>query len=272
MSVDPADAQLVRDIVRERAAISLDASKDYLIESRLENLVRTRGFPSLGVLLERARLGELQARVEIVEAMTTHETSFFRDCHPFEVLRRLVLPPLIAARRARKQLTIWSAACSTGQEPYSLAMLLLRNFPELADWRPRIVGTDISEQVIARARTGEYSQYEVLRGLPAPMLADYFDRSGTSWVAKPVLRDLVELRQLNLLDIGCLPFSPDIVLMRNVLIYFDLPVRRTILDHVRRQIAPDGVLMLGASESVNAIADGWDTLADGSISYFKVRP
>lgn len=272
MPVSPADAQLVRDIVRQRAAISLDASKDYLIETRLESLIRSRGIASIEALVERARRGDLEVHTQIVEALTTHETSFFRDAQPFELLRTKLIPQMIARRLVRRTITIWSAACSSGQEPYSLAMMITKHFPELAHWRIRIIGTDLSAQVLDRARAATFTLHEVNRGLPAAMLVEYFERSGMNWTLKEPIRRLVELRQQNLLDISSLGFEPDIVLMRNVLIYFDPPVRRTILDNVRRQVARDGLLLLGAAESMTGIADGWDSIPEGPTSYFKVRP
>lgn len=271
MPVSAADAELVRDIVRKRAAIALDASKTYLIESRLCELVRKRGYASIEQLVALARSGEQSVHVEIVEALTTHETSFFRDSKPFEALRRSVLPELIAARSTTRALTVWSAACSSGQEPYSLAMLLLEQFPELATWRIRIVATDISEQVLAVARAGSYSQLDVNRGLPATLLVKYFERRGVHYRVRDSVRNLVEFRQANLLDVSTLALRPDIVLLRNVLIYFDLPARRTILDGIRSVIAHDGALFLGTAETPLNVAAGWSPTTKENSTYYKVQ-
>jgi len=269
MSVSAADAQFVRDIVRYRSAISLDASKDYLIESRLYDVARRHGFANLEQLVARARAGEPLLHTAIVEAITTHETSFYRDIHPFNLLRQDVLPALVAARENQRTLTVWSAACSSGQEPYSIAMMLLDSFPELATWHVQIIATDLSEQVLAKARQGLFNQLEVNRGLPIGHLIKYFDREGMHYRVREQVRKLVDFRQANLLETAALRFRPDVVFLRNVLIYFDVDVKRAILDGVRGLMSPDGVLFLGATET--NVADGWTSTVKDRSTHFKVK-
>ncbi len=271
MSVSEAAAAYVRDIVRQRSAIALDATKDYLIETRLGPVAKAQGYTGIDELVARARAGEAGLHVKIVEAITTHETSFFRDTHPFQVLTSDVLPRLVAARVTSRRLTVWSAACSSGQEIYSIAMLALERFPALASWPIHLIGTDLSEQVLARARDARFSQLEVNRGLPAALLVKYFDRAGTQWVIKDPVRELVEFRQLNLIDKLPASLRPDIVFLRNVLIYFERESKRMILDAIRAVIAPDGVLFLGSSETTLNVADGWEPVTGGPATYYKVR-
>lgn len=270
-SVSPSDAAYVRQLVYKRAAIVLDDDKQYLIETRLEQAARTHGVESPALLVSGARGGSLVMENRIVEAITTHETSFFRDHHPFEAFRRQVLPALVAAREKSRTLTIWSAACSSGQEPYSLAMLVREHFPNAAPWI-RIVATDLSEQILARARAGEFRQIEVNRGLPAPMLVKYFDKEGTSWIIRKSVRDLIEFRTLNLLGAWNLFPRPDVVFLRNVLIYFDAPTKGQIIKRVRTLLPPDGALFLGTAETPYGVDDGWDRVSAGPSTFFRVRP
>jgi chemotaxis protein methyltransferase CheR len=270
-SVSAADASYVRNLVRKKSAISLDESKLYLIETRLAELARRSGHESVGDLLQQSRRGTADVETSIVEALCTHETSFFRDSHPFDVLRQKVLPELIRARRLTRSLTIWSAACSSGQEPYSLGMMLRESFPELNDWMVRIIATDLSESVLAKAREGKFTQLEVNRGLPTPLLLKYFDRVGAGFQIKEELRRIVDFRKVNLLgDWGVL--RPDIVFMRNVLIYFETPVKQGILGRLRQTLAPDGCLFLGAAESTMGVDEAWHRVCHERTAYFRVRP
>lgn len=264
----PMDAALVRDLVRRHAAIVLDAGKEYLIESRLEQAIRDAGIPSVGELVSRARAGQAAAEKSIIEAMTTHETSFFRDHHPFEVLRNVVVPGLVAKRSGRS-ITIWSAACSTGQEPYSLAMMFREHFPEV---RARIIATDLSEPILERARRGRFRQSEVNRGLPASLLVKHFVKEGTEWVLSPAVRHMVEFQKLNLLAPWTFGTSFDVVMMRNVLIYFDVPTKRQILGRLRSLVAPDGALFLGSAETTLGFDDQWDRLSHGNTSHYRPKP
>ena len=200
---------------------------------------------------------------KVVEALTTNETTFFRDHHPFEALRSEVLPRLIAGRQRTRNLFVWSAACSTGQEPYSLAMLIREHFPELKDWDVRILATDFSQAALDRVNLGRYRQLEVNRGLPAPLLVKYFEREGAEWRVRSDLRSMVETKQLNLVEQWpSMPFV-DVVMLRNVLIYFDVATKKKILGHVRKIMSSDGVLFLGAAETTLNIDDSFDRMTVG---------
>ena len=240
MSLNRTDADFVRDLVRERSAIVLDASKDYLIESRLAPVARTNGLGSLEALvarLRRDRNGPLNDLV--VDAMTTNETTFFRDLGLWGSLEEHILPDVFKRRAAQKSATFWSAACSSGQEPYSLAMMLADRFPQIVrTWNIRILATDLSAEMLGRAAAGRYTQLEVNRGLPARSLVTHFRRNGAMWQISDRLREMVEFRAINL--VRPWPFIPevDVLFMRNVLIYFDMTSKREILGRCRRTLRP----------------------------------
>jgi chemotaxis protein methyltransferase CheR len=242
--------EVIRQLLVERSAIVLEPGKEYLVEARLAPLVREFGLNSVGELIARLRSHSgngLERR--IVEAMVTGETYFFRDHHPFETLRKTVLPDLITRRAAERRLHIWCAACATGQEPYSVAMLLREHFPDLTGWKVALLASDLSQQVLARARAGRYHQIEVNRGLPARLLIKYFDQHGTDWQIKPDIAGMVEFRDINLArDWPSLP-RMDLVLMRNVMIYFDVETKKAILSRLARVLRPDGYLLLGGAET-----------------------
>jgi chemotaxis protein methyltransferase CheR len=271
MSVSHDDAIFICDLVRRKSAILLDVEKQYLIEMRLSQLARDQGYTDVAELVAKARSGAHGVDVKIVEAITTHETLFFRDLQPFEALKKVLLPKLAVERAGTRHLTIWCAACSSGQEPYSLAMLLLEDFPALARWPVRIIATDISQQILDKAREGRFTQMEVNRGLPAAMLVKYFERCGMSWQLKPEVRRMVEFRQLNLIDGWSITPRPDIVFLRNVLIYFDVRAKRAILDRVRGSIADGGMLFLGAAETTFNVAEGWERIATDKQTYYRVQ-
>lgn len=272
MNISPADADYVRDLVHSRSAIVLDASKTYLIESRLVPVARQRGLQDLGELvaqLRREPRGPLQDVV--VDAMTTNETSFFRDPNLWNGLRDHVLPEIIAARRSSRSLNLWSAACSSGQEPYSLAMMLLDRFPEVHDWNVRILATDLSAEMMGRAAAGRYSQLEVNRGLPAPSLVKHFKRDGATWQISDRIRQMVEFRMVNLIEPW--PFIPaiDVLLCRNVLIYFDLPTKQRILARCSEVLRPDGFLILGGSETTLNVDDRYERIPAGTATGYRPR-
>jgi chemotaxis protein methyltransferase CheR len=246
------DFDLIRTLVRGGSGIVLEDGKGYLVQARLDALARRLGLGTTAGLVAELRRGGAQdaLREQVVEAMTTNETSFFRDLHPFEALRTVVLPDLIARRARQKSLRIWCGAASTGQEPYTLALLLKEHFAApLAGWDVRIDATDLSGEVLDRARGGRYAQIEVNRGLPITYLVKYFTRDGSEWVLNADVRRMVEFRPLNLIERWPPMPPPDLVMMRNVLIYFDLPTKQKILAGVRRLIKPDGYLFLGGSET-----------------------
>jgi len=269
--LDTTDFCYVRDLVQRRAAIVLETEKTYLVESRLQPLARREGFLNIAELVAKLRMsatGELHGRV--VEAMTTNETSFFRDLQPFEAFRKVILPELIA-KRATRQLRIWCAACSTGQEPYSIAMLLREHFPQLATWDVKILATDLSTQVLEKARSGSFNQIEVNRGLGAPYLSKYFDRQGLTWQLKAPIRQMIEFRHMNLIEPWPTLPSMDVVFIRNVLIYFDIQTKKDILRRVRHLLRPDGYLFLGGAESTMNLDDSFVRTEVEKFSVYRLR-
>lgn len=262
MSLSAADFDYIRTLVRERSAIALDEGKTYLAEARLGSLVRLEGLPSLEALVEKVRTDPDHAdglRRRVVEVMTTNESSFFRDVHPFEALRRVIIPDMLARRAGTRRLRIWCAACSSGQEPYSLAMLLSEHFgPQLAGWDLSILASDLSTDMLDRARAGRYSQMEVNRGVPAPLLAKAFRKEGPAWQLTDEIRSTVEFRRINLIDPWPALPRMDIVMLRNVLIYFEADSKRQILDSMARVLAADGLLFLGAAETTLNLSESYD--------------
>ncbi len=241
--------------------------KEYLIESRLEPVAVARGLGSARELIARMRGGDRVAQQAAIEAMTTNETSFFRDQHPFQTLADLVIPDL--RRASGGSLTVWNGACSSGQESYTLAITLRENFPDLPASRIKIVSTDVSGKMVERCREGKYSRFEVNRGLPANLALKYFDQEGRNWVAKPELRSMIEVRELNLLKPWAALPQCDLVLLRNVLIYFTSPVKQEILRRIRTDVLkPSGALMLGASESIVGIDAGYETRRVGQTTLY----
>ncbi len=270
-----ADLSFLRKLVFGVSQNVLDPAQDYLFESRLTGLLRNYGMTRIGelVLHLRARNDPVLERA-VAEAMTINETSFFRDRRPFELLRTEVLPRLIESRRSSRSLRLWSAACSTGQEAYSLAMLILDRAATLVGWNIRIEGTDISSEVIARAQAGMYQRAEIERGLTGCHLIRYFDREGEAWTVNPELRSLCNFRQANLCG-PRMPFSRavdrfDLILLRNVMLYFSQEHRRALLAGIHRLLPPDGVLVLGASEQP-ADPSLWTPVLSGGACYFKPR-
>ena len=237
-------------MIQARSGIALDASKLYLLESRLEPIMRRNGCADLNALASRIRTASDALAGEIVDAMTTNETLFFRDDKPFRHFREVVLPALHAARPAGQRLRVWSAACSSGQELYSLAITLAEARPIIGTRQFELLGTDISPTQVARARSGTYTHFEIQRGLPVQMLVKHFDRSDAGWQIKAPLRDAASFRNWNLLDDPAPLGRFDVVFCRNVLIYFDQPTKARVLSGIARQMAPDGVLYMGGSETV----------------------
>ncbi len=272
MPIAAIDLSFVRELVRARSGIALGPESDYLVEARLAPLARELGLRSLAALVQRlreGRTGPLHERV--VEAMTTNETSFFRDRHPFETLREVVLPELIRKRAAARRLSLWCAAASSGQEPYSVAMLLRDHFPELRGWKLDFLATDLSSEMLARCRAGLFNDLEIERGLPAALKARHFEARGGTWQIAAELRRMIDFKPLNLS--GAWPKLPrfDLVLMRNVLIYFDHATRQEILARTRAQLAPDGVLFLGATETSLELDGAFEPLRVGRSVCFRLR-
>jgi chemotaxis protein methyltransferase CheR len=259
----------VRQLVHRESAIVLAPGKEYLVEARLLPIARSMGLPDVGQLVDSVRTRPSpESTRRIVEALTTNETSWFRDGDPFTALTSTVLPSLLAARGPAERLQIWSAACSSGQEPYTIAMLLEDALPNAAS-RVAITATDLSREMVERTRAGKFSQLEVNRGLPAAMLVRHFDRAGTEWQVSPSLRRMVTASECNLA--APLPrMGPfDVVYLRNVLIYFDLPTKQAILRRVRALMRPDGWLFLGAAETTLGVDDSWERVVIGRSSAYR---
>ncbi len=272
IAISKSDFNYVRDLVRRHSAISLEPDKAYLIETRLAPLARQTGFDSLQALIASLRTNPgADLRDRVIEAMFTHETSFFRDGHPFEILKSMILPNLLAKRSPSQNLTIWCAACSSGQEPFSVAMLAREHFPDLARGRLRTIATDLSEPILARAREGLYTQTEINRGLPPALLARYFDKQGSCWRLKLEIRRMVDFQRSNLAEEWPNLPSPDIIFMRNVLIYFDQETKKSILSKVRKTLKPDGYLILGSSETTLNLDPTFESLSIGKTVCYQLR-
>lgn len=258
MAITGNEFDYLRKLIYSGCGIVLENGKEYLVESRLAPLIREEKLDSMAALITRMRASSLDPlHKKVIEAMTTNETSFFRDVHPFDALRRVVLPELLARRASTRSLSIWCAASSSGQEPYTIAMTLFETIPAIRDWRISFVATDISKQMVERARSGRYSQLEVNRGLPAPMLIKYFRKDGIEWQVDERLRTMIDFRELNLLK-GWPAMPPiDIVFIRNVLIYFDAETKKEIFRRIRGVMRPDGYLFLGGAETTMNLDDSF---------------
>jgi chemotaxis protein methyltransferase CheR len=272
VTLESAAFERVRRLVYDRAAIVLEEGKEYLVESRLEPMARAHGFDSVNALCLGLHAQSAALMSEVVEAMTTNETSFFRDHHPFETLRRTVLPDLLEKRKDVHRLRIWCAACSTGQEPYSLAMLLDEHFPKLASWHVSILATDLSRAVLKRAAAGRYRQIEVDRGLSHRALTRYFRRQGSEWEIGPEIRKLVHFESMNL--VASWPRLPrfDLVFLRNVLIYFDLSTKRSVLVKVRKHVCDDGYLVLGGAETTPSEVRSFERMPEPRAGLYRPTP
>ena len=272
MALSSFDLDLIRKLVRERSGIVLGVDKNYLIESRLQPVAKLNGLDSLDMLCLRLRSGNANlVQRQVVEAMTTNETLFFRDTHPFEALTKIVLPDIMARRQAQKRLVIWCAAASTGQEPYSVAIAIRDQLPSLLQWQLRIVATDIATDVLAKAKAGIYSQLEVSRGMPPAFQNRFLTKVGSEWQLKDEIRKMIEFRELNLLESYGVVGTADVVLMRNVLIYFDIETKRQILAKVRRIMAPDGYFFLGGAETTLNLDDNFERLPGDRGGCYRLR-
>lgn len=251
----PPDYEYLRKLLKDRSGLDLSADKQYLIESRLLPLSRKSGLAGIGELVQKMKGGSVDITTQVVEAMTTNETFFFRDKVPFDHFRDSIMPEILQARTSRKTLRIWCAAGSTGQEPYSLAMCLKEMGAALSGWRVEILATDLSQEVLEKSRAGIYSQFEVQRGLPIQMLVKYFKQTGELWQINADIRAMVQHRQLNLLhDFSQLGVF-DVIFCRNVLIYFDQDTKINIFSRLAKTTEPDGFLVLGAAETVVGLTD-----------------
>jgi chemotaxis protein methyltransferase CheR len=271
--VTPLDYEYLRKLLRERSGLVLAPEKQYLIESRLMPVARRASCASITDLVRRLREPDSEPlKAEITEAMTINESFFFRDKIPFDRFRDTVLPALLSARAHTKRFRIWCAAASTGQEPYSLAMMLKSVQEKFSGWRIEILATDISHDVLEKARAGIYSQFEVQRGLPIQMLMQHFEQVGEQWRLSEAIRKMVQFRQLNLLADFAALGTFDVVFCRNVLIYFDQATKTGVLERIYRQLAPDGFLLMGAAETVVGLTDIFVPLAEKRGLYVRADP
>lgn len=271
----PADFDFVAQMLKRRSGLVLSADKLYLLESRIGPVARKHGLAGLDAVVVKLKANDEALARDVTEAMTTNESFFFRDKTPFDHFEKLMLPALMKARATSKRLRIWCAAASTGQEPYSLAMILREKSALVKDWRVEIIGTDLSSEVLTRAKEGVYSQFEVQRGLPVQLMVKYFAKEREQWRIKEDIRSMVQYRQMNLLDsfVGLGTF--DIIYCRNVLIYFDEATKRGILERMAQLLPEDGYLLLGAAETVVGITNAFAPLqgAQGvSVKPAKAQP
>jgi chemotaxis protein methyltransferase CheR len=258
----PEDFAYFCKLILDRTGLVLGSDKAYLIDSRLTPVARKHKLAGLDALATALRQGRDTALLhDFTDALMTNESFFFRDGKPFEQFKQVVLPRLLTSRAQKRHIRIWSAACSTGQEAYSLAMLLKEEGLKLQGWKVEIIGTDISHEVLARAAAGTYTQFEVQRGLPIQMLVKYFKQDGDKWHLVPELRAMVQFREFNLLgELGSLGHF-DVVFCRNVLIYFDQPTKTKILDRISRVLPADGILYLGGAETVLGVSDRFEPVS-----------
>jgi chemotaxis protein methyltransferase CheR len=260
--VTPLDYDYLRKLLKDRSGLMLSADKQYLVESRLTPLARKGGVASLGELVQKLKANNERLIADVVEAMTTNESFFYRDKVPFDHFRDAIMPSMLAARARERRVRIWCAAASTGQEPYSLAMCLKEMKEKVAGWRTDILATDLSTEVLEKAKAGLYSQFEVQRGLPIQMLVKYFTQTGDAWQISPEIRAMVQYRALNLLADFSHLGGFDVVFCRNVLIYFDQETKIGVLNRIAKMLEPDGFLVLGAAETVVGLTDAFKPLAD----------
>ncbi|MCA9085016.1 MAG: protein-glutamate O-methyltransferase CheR [Planctomycetaceae bacterium] len=251
MSLTQIEIDILKDVIVRASGNRFSDSQSYLLESRLLPVAKTAGLPDVSALAHELRRGSGGPLADqVAQAMTINETSFFRDQQPFDTLQNDMIPELLRRRCSERRLSIWSAASSSGQEAYSIAMVVREAFPQLETWDVEIAATDLSDEMVERVREGRYSQYEVGRGLPARFLVKYFERTGLNWVIRPEIRRLVKPRKLNLLQPGIVTKKYDVVFLRNVLIYFDEQSKLQILNHIRQSMRDDGYLILGGGETL----------------------
>lgn len=257
----PADFDFVAQFLKKRSGLVIGPDKQYLLDSRLSPVARRHSLPNIDAVIAKLRMGGDEALAKsVVEAMTTNESFFFRDKTPFEQFEKVMLPAILKSRAATKRLRIWCAAASTGQEPYSLAMILREKAALLKDWKIDILGTDLSTEVLSKAQEAVYSQFEVQRGLPIQMLVKYFKKDGDLWRVNDDIRGMVQYKTNNLLEpfAGMGPF--DIVFCRNVLIYFDTATKASVLERTAQIMAPDGFMVLGAAETVLGVTSAFNPI------------
>ncbi len=263
------DFDLYKDLLKEKSGLTLTPDKSYLLDSRLTPIARKWGFDNLDAMTIAIRgVPKPDLIKDVVEAMTTNETSFYRDSKPFDQFRDIVLPHMLK-NRSTKKVRIWCAAASTGQEPYSLAMLLKENAAKLPGWSFEIIATDIDTNVLETAKKAEYSQFEVQRGLPIQMLMKYFDQRGDRWALKDDIKKMVQYKYFNLLESMASLGKFDIVFCRNVLIYFDRETKAKVLQNIAGLLPDDGFVFLGGAETVLGVTDAFKLMENTRGVYIK---
>lgn len=272
MPISELEFDYIRKLVRNCSGIVLEPGKEYLVESRIHPLLGTEGYVDFAELVRALKNNPSNGLHEkVVEALTTNETSFFRDIRPFEILKETVLPEIILRNTPKRRLNIWCGASSSGQEPYTLAILLKEHFPQLETWNINFTASDLSSEMIERCHRGTYTQLEVNRGLSANLLVKYFDREGIHWIIKKPLRDMIQFKKLNLCD--PFPSMPliDIVMLRNVLIYFDLEMKKKILERIHKCMHPEGYLFLGTAESTINLNSSFERLIAQQSGCYRLK-
>lgn len=268
--ISPEQFRFFADMLKETSGLALTKGKEYLLESRLNELAKVLGMKDIDALYQKAKF-QLSPKLkdQIIEAMTTNETYFFRDQHPFEALQKEIIPSFVEKNRTSKTLKVWSAACSTGQEPYSISMIIAEHFPALASWRTEILATDISRQAVQKGQEGRFTQVEVNRGLPITMLIKYFKQDGAFWRADVKLKKILKFQNFNLMA----PFAGknnfDLILCRYVLIYFDQQTKKQILNKLVTSLAPGGFLVLGATETPVGLPDSMKRMMFGKTTCWQ---
>lgn len=270
MPISSENFHYIAVLLNQKAGIKLDTSKDYLVESRLAFLVQELGYHSINQLVEAVKISQNSTlKTKVVEALLTHETLFFRDNLLFESLKETILPEIIESRRSLRQIKIWSCACSTGQEPYSIAMLLCEHFSNLASWHIQIVASDLSQKALKKAKDGLYTQIEIDRGLSLLYRNKYLASSGSHWKIDARLQQMVQFQEINLIE--SLPNLPqmDLIFLRNVLIYFDPPIREQILQKISTVLASDGFLFLGGAETILGLSSRFKRIQKGHCDCYQ---
>ncbi|KLN59017.1 chemotaxis protein CheR [Kiloniella spongiae] len=266
------DFDFISQFLKKRSGLVLSQDKAYLLESRLNPVARKWDLSGFDELVQKVRAtNDERILNDITEAMTTNESFFFRDQKPFDQFKDLVLPHMLEKRAASKTIRIWSAACSSGQEPYTLAMLLKEAGPALAGWKIEIIATDLSNEILNKAKEGVYTQFEVQRGLPINLLVKYFQQNGDRWQIDSSIRNMVTFKSFNLLESPAMLGKFDIVFCRNVLIYFDQPTKSVVLKNIAKQMPDDGFLYLGGAETVLGISDEFQLIPGKRGIYGLVR-
>ncbi len=272
MALRQQDFDFVQKLIQDRAAIVLDNNKHYFVESRLGPVVEEAGLKTIEEFVQMLKTKGTELWFQrVTEAITIHETSFFRDMHPFKALQELIIPEVLENNKTERSLSMWCGASSSGQEPYTISMILDQHFPQLKSWKLNFVATDISNKILDKARQGRYSQLEINRGLPAPLLLKYFQKDGLEWQMKAEFRNMIQFKQLNLVTNWPPMPKMDIIFLRNVLIYFDVPTKRRILGKIKELMKPNGFLFLGAAEMPMSVDRSFERVNAARAGCYRIK-